>query len=99
HPPAAPPSPYTTLFRSDRCERRCIEAVGPLRRWEKRTMSDRPKHVPVGKLPELGVVPETMSAYVIRPERFGEPKKSFVREDDVPDRKSTRLNSSHVKIS
>jgi crotonyl-CoA carboxylase/reductase len=49
-------------------------------------MSDapRPKHVPVGQLPELGVVPETMSAYVIRPERFGEPKTSFVREDDMP---------------
>ena len=38
---------------------------------------DAPKLVPVGQLPELGVVPERMQAYVIRAARFGEPKDSF----------------------
>ncbi len=36
--------------------------------------------VPVGKIPPLGVVPSHMHAYVIRPERFGEPTKSFQQE-------------------
>jgi crotonyl-CoA carboxylase/reductase len=44
-------------------------------------MSKRPDIVPVGRVPELGVVPEKMHAYVIRPERFGEPKKSFQPEE------------------
>jgi crotonyl-CoA carboxylase/reductase len=37
--------------------------------------------VPVGKLPELGNVPKKMNAFVIRPERFGEPMKSFQLEE------------------
>lgn len=37
--------------------------------------------VPLGALPPLGVVPKRMHAFVIRPERFGEPKTSFVREE------------------
>ncbi len=36
-----------------------------------------PGAVPVGQLPPLGVVPSEMHAWVIRPERFGEPKSSF----------------------
>jgi len=44
-------------------------------------MSERPQIVPVGKVPELGNVPEKMHAFVIRPERFGEPMKSFVHEE------------------
>jgi crotonyl-CoA carboxylase/reductase len=46
-------------------------------------MSERPKIVPIGQLPEVGVVPEMMHAYLIRPERFGEPKQSF-QEETVP---------------
>lgn len=46
-------------------------------------MSERPEIVPIGQIPELGVVPEKMHAYVIRPERFGEPKQSF-QEEEVP---------------
>ncbi|MCA9529204.1 MAG: crotonyl-CoA carboxylase/reductase [Myxococcales bacterium] len=42
---------------------------------------NRPSIVPVGTLPELGVVPEKMHAFVIRPERFGEPTKSFQHEE------------------
>ncbi len=44
-------------------------------------MSERTSIVPVGKVPALGDVPEKMHAFVIRPERFGEPKKSFVQEE------------------
>ena len=46
-------------------------------------MSERPNIVivPIGQIPELGVVPEKMYAYVIRPERFGEPEKSFQLEE------------------
>ncbi len=46
-------------------------------------MSERPEIVPIGQLPETGVVPEKMHAYVIRPERFGEPKQSF-QEEELP---------------
>ena len=44
-------------------------------------MSERPDIVPIGQIPELGVVPEKMHAWVIRPERFGEPNKSFETEE------------------
>lgn len=44
-------------------------------------MSERPQVVPVGELPELGVVPQKMHCYAIRPERFGEPKQSFQPEE------------------
>ncbi|MEM9068562.1 MAG: crotonyl-CoA carboxylase/reductase [Myxococcota bacterium] len=37
--------------------------------------------VPIGRVPELGVVPDKMHAWVIRPERFGEPSKSFALEE------------------
>jgi len=48
-------------------------------------MTDNESHepidiVPVGKVPPLGVVPRQMHAWVIRPERFGEPKDSFQQE-------------------
>ena len=44
-------------------------------------MSERPEIVPVGQIPELGVVPNKMHSFVIRPERFGEPMKSFQPEE------------------
>ena len=41
--------------------------------------------VPIGSLPPLGEVPRQMYAQLIRPERFGEPKKAFQEEIiDVP---------------
>lgn len=40
-----------------------------------------PAIVPVGTLPPLGVVPERMHGYAIRPERQGEPMVSFVSEE------------------
>lgn len=36
--------------------------------------------VPIGQMPPLGVVPERMHAFVIRPERFGPPTKSIQAE-------------------
>ncbi|MCA9521912.1 MAG: alcohol dehydrogenase catalytic domain-containing protein, partial [Myxococcales bacterium] len=40
----------------------------------------------LGEQPPLGVVPAKMHAWLVRPERFGEPKTAFVREVvDVPD--------------
>lgn len=44
-------------------------------------MSECPDIVPIGQIPELGVVREKMHAFVIRPERFGEPMKSFAAEE------------------
>lgn len=41
---------------------------------------------PIGEAPPLGVVPPKMHAWLIRPERFGEPMKAFAQEViDVPD--------------
>ena len=43
--------------------------------------TDRPTIVPLGKVPPLGVVPEKMHAWVIRPERFGEPLEAMQQEE------------------
>jgi hypothetical protein len=40
-------------------------------------MTERPDIVPIGQIPEFGVVPNRMHSSVIRPERFGEPTKAF----------------------
>lgn len=40
----------------------------------------------VGQAPPVGEVPDKMHAWLIRPERFGEPKKAFQKEViDVPE--------------
>ena len=42
-------------------------------------------HVPVGTLPELGMVPKKMHAWVIRGDRHGAPAQAFQKElIDVP---------------
>ncbi|MCB1142210.1 MAG: crotonyl-CoA carboxylase/reductase [Leptospiraceae bacterium] len=49
-------------------------------------MTQIPEIVPIGTLPELGIVPKKMYAQVIRPERFGEPKSAFqIEQIDVPE--------------
>src|SRR5690606_39348436 len=53
----------------------------------------------VGEIPPLGHVPKKMYAWVIRRERHGEPEMAMQQEVVDVDRKSTRLNSSHVKNS
>src|SRR5690606_41248262 len=88
HPPHAPRSPYTTLFRSS--ERRIGKhAVGnkPVARRALPTgqiVANNPKVVE-RHMREL----RTASAFADRPD----PRRTRL------DRKSTRLNSSHVKIS
>ena len=42
-------------------------------------MSDQ--SVPVGTLPDLGTVPESMAAQVIRSDRMGDPRDAFVVEE------------------
>ncbi len=42
-----------------------------------------PKTFEIGRLPEIGEMPEKMKAWVIRKERHGEPMKSF-QEEEVP---------------
>ncbi|MEE8457788.1 MAG: crotonyl-CoA carboxylase/reductase, partial [Acidimicrobiia bacterium] len=37
--------------------------------------------VPIGTLPDLGVVPESMFAQVVRTERMGDPRDAFVVEE------------------
>ncbi|MDX1959313.1 MAG: crotonyl-CoA carboxylase/reductase [Leptospiraceae bacterium] len=45
-----------------------------------------PEILPVGTLPELGVVPKKMYASLIRPERYGDPEKAFqIEEIDIPE--------------
>src|SRR5690606_39588181 len=85
--PPAPPFPYTTLFRSVRvCRRVDVRRVsrGGVRR-------DRAVHVAIGVVGAAGVrsrVGLRREGQGIAGEKRGE-----------RDRKSTRLNSSHVKIS
>src|SRR5690606_40815735 len=85
-PPASPPFPYTTLFRS-RAVLRADELHGHGLRAEQ----------PDGD----GAVPRAGRRRA-RPDR-GEQRQGHLVEpglEDRPlDRKSTRLNSSHVKIS
>jgi crotonyl-CoA carboxylase/reductase len=40
--------------------------------------------VPLGQLPALGEVPSTMTALVVRQDRFGDPERAFQVEKDVP---------------
>ncbi|MBE7411888.1 MAG: crotonyl-CoA carboxylase/reductase [Leptospiraceae bacterium] len=48
--------------------------------------------VPIGELPDSGVVPKKMHAQVIRPERFGEPTKAFQHEEiEVPEIKGDEV--------
>src|SRR5690606_39748770 len=82
-PPPSTLSPYTTLFRS-----RISDHVGPRAIGH---ISQMLVHLP--RESTRAIAPEAEKAAVIdHLERQGVPAK-------VRDRKSTRLNSSHVKIS
>src|SRR5207253_10301198 len=88
-PPTSPPFPYTTLFRS---------LDSSLDANEVRAVSDRLRG---GTLKLLYVAPERFNN-----ERFlaqlGQTKIALFAVDEahcISDRKSTRLNSSHVAIS
>ena len=43
-------------------------------------MADRPEICALGEMPELGVVPEKMHAFMVRQDRFGAPKDAWKRE-------------------
>src|SRR5690606_41915495 len=89
-PPSAPRFPYTTLFRS---------VVIGVERADRRALAQRQGHVARA----LGHVVEGDEA-LARHLHQGAPHRIVrgdpgLREGQGTDRKSTRLNSSHVKIS
>src|SRR5207302_11506913 len=97
HPPTSPLFPYTTLFRSvaaPNAIRRCHELVG-------RAGSDRVSKT--GVLVFLGGLVAMQGDFDQAREVLSQARTTYeelhVAEMLVGDRKSTRLNSSHVKIS
>src|SRR5690606_41795857 len=90
HPPRSPPSPYTTLFRS-------FNPATPLNYMD-HVMDKLDVVLLMSVNPGFGgqkFIPETLvklrAARAKLDQRLG--------NELLPDRKSTRLNSSHVKIS
>src|SRR5690606_40197281 len=90
-PPLSTLFPYTTLFRST-CYR--AAAFEPRARQLVRARGIFRGTPPRGA--EAGPLHPTCRA---RPRNLAEPDSSVGRLSDALDRKSTRLNSSHVKIS
>src|SRR5690606_41391066 len=95
-PPRPPPFPYTTLFRSLRAERRG-DAL-PLRLED----DDQPRGAPSPaghrRRPPRGRQ-DRPAAAARRPVQLPPLVGLGVAHQGPEDRKSTRLNSSHVKIS
>src|SRR5207249_6368728 len=92
-PPRPPPStlfPYTTLFRSWEVLRRSAVARGGNGAWDRPCIRGRRR----------GAVPAAVKASGQRPEDDrSDERRSTGRRRPRTDRKSTRLNSSHVSIS
>src|SRR5690606_42007454 len=87
--------PYTTLFRSPRAARGRAGARLPLLPLQRRDGAPR-RRAADGDLPELPQ-PDPQR---VRDRRRRDPEDPRLpREGTAGDRKSTRLNSSHVKIS
>src|SRR5690606_39384482 len=90
-PPVSTPFPYTTLFRS---------AAGPIGRLRYRGLVVGPFELgAVHRVDLVGIGPELAGEFardVLAAELL---KDLLVELLAVLDRKSTRLNSSHVKIS
>src|SRR5204863_1748388 len=98
-PPAPPPCPYTTLFRSRGGPRDHAAAV---EQRDQLALGAR-AHVSVEEVRTLAAVdPDTGGAAERLHERLGVrlPARKRVEHPNIrnPDRKSTRLNSSHVEI-
>jgi crotonyl-CoA carboxylase/reductase len=51
---------------------------------ERRSASTFDGSVPLGQLPDVGEVPSTMTALVVRQDRFGDPETAFQVETDMP---------------
>src|SRR5688500_19341330 len=82
-PPASTLFPYTTLFRSERVADRRPRLLAEQERGEAREHDER-DHARAGDVDE-------------EPQALG--PSARVGRDDAQDRKSTRLNSSHLVIS
>src|SRR5207249_11964543 len=97
HPPSLDASlfPYTTLFRSDAAGD--AAAVVRLQQIDlglhRADLQGADEHLPLTERPQASVGDECLGADV------GELVTSLVVLVDAQDRKSTRLNSSHVSIS
>src|SRR5690606_40886812 len=92
-PPKSTPFPYTTLFRSDKIQdllRRVAHPTGGIERRERLG-----RQHPLCRLREGLALPLELIEVVLCRER----RQPDDLGADVEDRKSTRLNSSHVKIS
>src|SRR5690606_42148497 len=87
-PPLSPLFPYTTLFRSRKLDQRLAALLlgkGRLLHITHQQLAD-----------ELGSVREIVSRLL---KSFADQGLVKLGREQVEDRKSTRLNSSHVKIS
>src|SRR5690606_41690616 len=94
-PPRSTGFPYTTLFRSGSFTGRDAELERLLAHWESVRAGDGPRVVVLLAEPGLGKtrLAQELYARLVAREQGGAPGYW------PPDRKSTRLNSSHVKIS
>src|SRR5690606_40191227 len=96
--PVSPLSPYTTLFRSHvvhRPRRRPRHVLA--RRFIDRAMAGAGK-LPPGRIPRHRA-PQVRALPVESDKAFGKARQIELAVAKPRDRKSTRLNSSHVKIS
>src|SRR5690606_41687700 len=98
-PPRSPLVPYTTLFRSDRALAFLLQAVGERRG---RRLVDDAQHLQAGDRP--GVLGR-LALRIVEIGGHGDDRLAHLLAEIALggllhlDRKSTRLNSSHVKIS
>src|SRR5690606_42084622 len=81
--------PYTTLFRSDQSP---VFGLKPLLQHPVRQLRRQQHAVAADEPSRLGEA-------AMHGDEIGPRNAIAVKKDDVADRKSTRLNSSHVKIS
>ncbi len=50
---------------------------------QRQSVSTTDRTVPLGELPPLGEIPKTMTALVVRQDRFGDPEQAFQIETDI----------------
>src|SRR5690606_40386515 len=90
-PPRSTLFPYTTLFRSIKIE------APTFAQYQHREGAPRPHRILPTRTPWSGtgayIMSKRLAEQLVQVERFDRPVDQFL------DRKSTRLNSSHVKIS
>src|SRR5690606_40762938 len=97
--PFSSPFPYTTLFRSTNLYIDWRDSPGVYAKIATFRSIPNPRHK---RIPMITHEPNPL--YIANPERYAKMKyrrcgKSGLQLPRMSDRKSTRLNSSHVKIS